>query len=132
MHIKLPDNIEQRDRTINREELEAIFEKGGKYPSIKEQLVLKAHEITSKTKVIYDSDELSIFIGADQTGHYLSCFNKTNEEIELELPLKALNINNSQSAYCVLTATNLVVIDNMLTLNIPDQGILLVKLSDEE
>ena len=132
MHIKLPENIEQQERIINRQELEQIFEKGGKYPSIKEQLVLKAHEITTKTRVIYDSNELSIFIGQDQTGHYLSCFNKTNEEIELELPLKALNITNGQNAYCVLTATDLVVLDSILTLNIPDEGILLVKLTDEE
>ena len=132
MYIKLTEDIRQQDRLINRQELESIFEKGGKYPSIKEQLVLKAHEITTKTKVIYDSDELSIFIGQDQTGHYLSCFNKTNEEIELELPLKALNIQKEQNAYCVLTATDLIVLDKVLNLNIPDEGILLVKLTDEE
>lgn len=132
MYIKLTEDIQQEDRLINRQELEAIFEKGGKYPAIKEQLVLKAHEITAKTKVIYDSEELSIFIGQDQTGHYLSCFNKTSEEMQVELPLKALSIEKEQNAYCVLTATDLVILDKVLTLNIPDEGILLVKLTDEE
>ena len=132
MYIKLPKGTKSENRIINRQELEAIFEKGGKYPSIKEQLVLKAHEITTKTKVVYESKEVDIFIGEDQTGHYLSCFNKIDEEIVLELPLEVLDMTKQQSAYCVLTATNLVIIDDTLTLTIPDQGILLVKLSEEE
>ncbi len=131
MYIKIEKDIELKDKLIDRKVLEEIFEKGGKYPAIKEQLVLKAHEITTKTKLIYECEEVSVFLGEDKTGHYLSCFNKTSEEVILELPLEVLQLNHPQNAYCVLTATELAVVDDKLVLNIPDEGILLVKLTDE-
>ena len=130
-HIQLPEILPTLQHDINREELKAIFEEGGKYPSIKEKLILKAHEITDHTKLVYDSKELAVLCSNDSTGVYLSCFNKTEEEIKLEVPLTALELSGKHSAYCVLTAEELIVLDERLTLFIPDLGILLVKLTKQ-
>ncbi len=131
IHIQLPETLTIVDSHINKEELTAIFEKGGKYPSIKEQLILKAHEISNTTKMIYDSKELTILSSEDETGKYLSLFNKIEEEIRLELPLSALELEEKCSAYCVLTAEDIDVSEEVLRLLIPAEGILLVKLTPE-
>lgn len=131
MYIQLPSILEVVDSHINKEELTAIFERGGKYPSIKEQLILKAYEISDATKMIYDSAEMTILSSEDQTGKYLSLFNKTKEDIKLELPLSALALEEKCSAYCVLTAEEIDVSEDVLKLMIPDGGILLVKLIPE-
>ena len=131
IHIQLPETLQIVEGNINREELKAIFEKGGKYPSIKEQLILKAHEITETTRIVYDSKALTVLSGKDQTGMYLSCFNKTEEDITLEVPLATLDLKEEQNAYCVLTAEELVILDKKLTLLIPDEEILLVKLTTQ-
>lgn len=131
IHIQLPETLKIVDSHINKEELTAIFEKGGKYPSIKEQLILKAYEISNTTKMIYDSKELTILSSEDETGKYLSLFNKIEEEIRLELPLSALELEEKCSAYCVLTAEDIDVSEELLRLLIPAEGILLVKLTPE-
>lgn len=131
IHIQLPSTLEVVDSHINKEELRAIFERGGKYPAIKEQLILKAYEISDATKMIYDSKEVTILSSEDQTGKYLSFFNKIEEEIKLELPLSALELEEKCSAYCVLTAEEIDVSEDLLRLMIPDGGILLVKLTPE-
>lgn len=131
IYIELPSILDVVDSHINKEELAAIFERGGKYPSIKEQLILKAYEISDTTKMIYDSKEITILSSEDQTGKYLSFFNKTREDIQLELPLSALALKEKCSAYCVLTAEEIDVSEDLLRLLIPDGGILLVKLIPE-
>ena len=131
IHITLPKTLAIVEGRINKEELEANFEKRGKYPSIKEQLILKAYEITDTTKMVYDSKELTVLSSEDQTGTYLSCFNKTEEEIRLEIPLSALALEEKYSAYCVLTAEEIDISEDILRLMIPDEGILLVKLTPE-
>ena len=129
--IQLPKTPIAAEGHINQEELEAIFNKAGKCPSIKEQLFLKAYEITDTTKMIYDSKHLTILSSQDQTGTYLSCFNKTQEEIKLKIPLLALTLEKKYNAYCVLTAEAIDISDDTLKLRIPDEGLLLVKLKPE-
>nr|WP_302596826.1 hypothetical protein [uncultured Cellulosilyticum sp.] len=119
-----------RDK-ITEKEIEAFFKAGGKAPSIKEQLILKAFEITEDTKVFFETDEVILLYSSDQTGTYLSCFNKTADTISIEIPISAMNLVGKYIAYCVLTAEEISV-DNTLSLQIPDGGILLVKLLKED
>lgn len=112
---------------ITAQEIEAFCKAGGKAPSIKEQLILKAFEITEDTKVFFETDEVILLYSSDATGTYLSCFNKTNEQIHVEIPLSAMNLDGKFVAYCVLTAEELSV-DHTLSLQIPEGGVLLVKL----
>lgn len=127
--IIVPKTLEISGKKVSQKDVEAYFEKGGKAPSIKEQLVLKAFEITEETKVLFESEEVILLYSQDQTGTYLSCFNKTNEQVDLELPLSAMNLQESYMAYCVLTAEELGILKDILVLVIPDGGVLLVKLT---
>lgn len=127
--VIVPKTFEIAGRKVTKEEVEAYFEKAGKAPSIKEQLVLKAFEITQETRVFFESEEVILLYSDDQTGIYLSCFNKTREEVSLEIPLSALRLEEDYTAYCVLTAEELGILKETLTLMIPDSGVLLVKLT---
>lgn len=127
--VIVPTTLEMSGKTVNKQQVEAFFEKAGKAPSIKEQLVLKAFEITEETRILFESEEIILLYSDDNTGIYLSCFNKTREEVSLELPLSALGIKEDYTAYCVLTAEELGILKDTLNLQIPDSGILLVKLT---
>lgn len=116
---------------ITEQEIEDIFKAGGKAPSIKEQLILKAFEITQDTKVFFETDEVILLYSSDETGTYLSCFNKTLEAMSVEIPLSAMHLGGKYIAYCVLTSEEISV-DNTLSLQIPEGGVLLVKLLKEE
>lgn len=126
--IIIPKVIEISDNNISIEKIENYFENAGKAPSIKEQLIIKAYEITQKTKLLYETDEIAALYSKDETGTYLSCFNKTSTQISLELPLSALHLEGEHIAYCVLTAEEIGILDNNLVLQIPDGSVLLVKL----
>ena len=47
--IIIPKTIEEPDDNISIEKIENYFDYVGKAPSIKEQLIVKAYEITQKT-----------------------------------------------------------------------------------
>lgn len=127
--ITIPKVLELSGKKVYKEQVETYFMKAGKAPSIKEQLVLKAFEITEETKVLFESEEVTLLYSEDHTGVYLSCFNKTQEEVSLELPLSAIHLTGNYTAYCVLTAEELGLLNDTLKLQIPDSGILLVKLT---
>lgn len=126
--IIIPKTIEEPDDNISIEKIENYFDYVGKAPSIKEQLIVKAYEITQKTKLLYESDEVAVLYSKDETGTYLSCFNKTATAIDLEIPLSAMHLEGECMAYCVLTAEEISILDNDLVLQIPDGSVLLVKL----
>ncbi len=130
-HIVVPKEAKVIKNNITALEIEAFFKAGGKAPSIKEQLILKAFEITEDTKVFFETNEVILLYSSDQTGTYLSCFNKTAEELNVEIPLSAMNLEGNYIAYCVLTAEEISV-DQMLSLQIPQGGVLLVKLLKED
>ena len=92
---------------------------------------MKAFEITEDTKVFFETDEVILLYSSDQTGTYLSCFNKTAETVNVTIPLSAMNLEGKYIAFCVLTAEKISV-DHTLNLQIPDGSILLVKLVAEE
>lgn len=127
--VFVPKTLEVIGKKVSKEQVETYFETAGKAPSIKEQLVLKAFEITGETRILFESEEVILLYSQDQTGIYLSCFNKTREEVNLELPLSVLGIEQDYTAYCVLTAEELGILKETLTLIIPDSGVLLVKLT---
>ncbi len=112
---------------ITEKEIADFFKASGKAPSIKEQLILKAFEITEDTKVFFETDEVILLYSSDQTGTYLSCFNKTANTVYVDIPLSAMQLEGKYIAYCVLTAEELSV-DDTLSLQIPDGGVLLIKL----
>lgn len=126
--IIIPETIEISDDNISIEKIENYFENVGKAPSIKEQLIVKAYEITKKTKLLYESDEVAVLYSKDETGTYLSCFNKTTTAMSLEIPLSVMHLEEEHLAYCVLTAEEIGILDNNLVLQIPDSSVLLVKL----
>lgn len=126
--IIIPKTVEISDDNISIERIENYFENAGKAPSIKEQLIIKAYEITQKTKLLYETDEVAVLYSKDETGTYLSCFNKTTAGISLEIPLSALHLEGAYIAYCVLTAEEISILDNNLVLQVPDGSVLLVKL----
>lgn len=129
-NIIVPKEAKVIRNNITQSEIEEIFKAGGKAPSIKEQLILKAFEITEDTKVFFETDEAVLLYSSDQTGTYLSCFNKTGDAMSVEIPLSAMNLEGKYIAYCVLTAEEISA-DNTLSLQIPDGGVLLVKLLPE-
>lgn len=126
--IIIPKIVEISDDNISIEKIENYFENAGKAPSIKEQLIIKAYEITQKTKLLYETDEVAVLYSKDETGTYLSCFNKTTAGISLEIPLSALHLEGAYIAYCVLTAEEISILDDHLALQVPDESVLLVKL----
>lgn len=126
--VSIPAQPSYVEKSVNQDKIKAYFEKGGKAPSIKEQLILKAYEITDTTKVFYESEDVILLYSTDEAGTFLSCFNKTQEHILLELPLATLHLTGEYSAYCVLTAESICVLNETLNLQIPDSGVLLVKL----
>lgn len=130
-NIIIPKQLDYQEHVVSQDKIKAYFEKGGKAPSIKEQLILKAYEITASTKVFYDSEDIILLYSTDEKGTFLSCFNKTNSEISLELPLSTVHLSGNYTAYCVLTAESIYVPDETLKLIIPDGGVLLVKLIPE-
>ena len=81
--IVIPKTIGGSDQHISIEKIENYFENAKKAPSIKEQLIVKAYEITKKTKLLYESDEVAVLYSKDETGTYLSCFNKTASAMSL-------------------------------------------------
>ena len=113
---------------VTKQQIEVYFEDGGKAPSIKEQLILNAFEITDRTKILYESEEVTLLYSEDQTGIYLSCFNKTDEEIAIDIPLSIMDLKQAYRAYCVLTSEEIGILNDELMLQIPDGGVLLVKL----
>lgn len=126
--IVIPKTVEVADSNISIERIENYFEDGGKAPSIKEQLIIRAYEITQKTKLLYETSEVAVLYSKDETGTYLSCFNKVNTEMNLEIPLSALHLEGQHRAYCVLTAEEIRILEDTLELQIPDGSVLLVKL----
>ena len=126
--ITIPKTAENAKRCVTMQQIEDYFKDGGKAPSIKEQLIAKAYEITEETKVLYDSEEVAILYSEDPTGIYLSCFNKMGEELVIDIPLSIMNLEKTYRAYCVLTSKEIGVLNNTLMLQIPDGGVLLVKL----
>lgn len=129
-NIIVPKEAKVIRNNITQNEIETIFKTGGKAPSIKEQLILKAFEITEDTKVFFETDEAVLLYSSDQTGTYLSCFNKTDDAMSVEIPLSAMNLEGRYIAYCVLTSEEISA-DNTLSLQIPEGGVLLVKLLPE-
>ena len=130
--IIIPKTIEGFDEQIGIERIENYIENAGKAPSIKEQLIMKAYEITKRTKLLYETDEVAVLYSKDETGVYLSCFNKTTQDISLEIPLITMHLEGNHIAYCVLTAEEIGILDHTLVLHIPDGSILLVKLIKKE
>ncbi|WP_054742283.1 hypothetical protein [Cellulosilyticum ruminicola] len=116
---------------VTTQEIEEYFKAGGKAPSIKEQLILKAFEITQDTKMFFETEDVILLYSSDKTGTYLSCFNKKAEETSVEIPLSAMKLEGKYIAYCVLTSEEISV-DDVLSLQIPDGGVLLVKLLKED
>jgi len=130
--IRIPETVEISNDNISIEKIEKYVENAGKAPSIKEQLIIKAYEITKKTKLLYETDEVAVLYSKDETGIYLSCFNKTTAGLTLEIPLAAMQVEGGHIAYCVLTAEEISILDNSLVLQIPDGSVLLVKLIKKE
>lgn len=115
-------------KRVDKQQIEMYFEDGGKAPSIKEDLILRAYEITEETKVLYETEDLVILYSEDHTGIYLSCFNRTTEEIVIDILTSILNLKKAYRAYCVLTSEEIGILNDILMLQIPDGGVLLVKL----
>lgn len=130
--ITIPKVLEVVEQKIDKNQMEGFFKKATKAPSIKEQLILKAFEITEETKVLFESEEVILLYSEDHTGVYLSCFNKTQEEVVISVPLEAMKLKDEYVAYCVLTAEEVDILKATLNLNIPGSGILLVKLTKVE
>ncbi|MBE6022048.1 MAG: hypothetical protein E7231_02290 [Cellulosilyticum sp.] len=126
--IIIPKVLEGAQECVTMSQIEAYFEDGGKAPSIKEQLVAKAYEITEATKILFESEELVVLYSEDATGIYLSCFNRLNEEMVIDIPLSVMNIKDEYRAYCVLTSKEIGILNETLMLQIPEGGTLLVKL----
>lgn len=126
--IMIPKTAESTHECVTIQRVETYFEDGGKAPSIKEQLILKAYEITDETRVLYESEDLAILYSEDYTGIYLSCFNKTNEDMIIDIPLFIMSLKKEYRAYCVLTSEEIGILNDTLMLQIPDGGVLLVKL----
>ena len=130
-NVIVPNEVKVIRNNITQTEIKTYFQAGRKAPSIKEQLIMKAFEITEDTKVFFETDEVILLYSSDQTGTYLSCFNKTAETVNVTIPLSAMNLEGKYIAFCVLTAEKISV-DHTLNLQIPDGSILLVKLVAEE
>ena len=126
--IIIPKTAECTQKCVTKQQIETYFEDGGKAPSIKEQLIVKAYEITEETKVIYESKELVVLYSEDSTGIYLSCFNRSDEEMAVDIPLSIMDLKKEYRAYCVLTSEEIGILNDVLMLQIPDGGVLLVKL----
>lgn len=126
--IIIPRTLTTKKEVITKEQIEGSLIAAGKAPSIKEQLILKAYEITDKTELLYNTLEVALLYSSDATGIYLSCFNKLEVNLSVELPLSAMNLDGKYAAYCVLTGEEISVLDNKLNLEIPDRGVLLVKI----
>lgn len=126
--IMIPKTAEHTKKNVTMQQIETYFEDGGKAPSIKEQLIVKAFEITEETKVLFESDELVILYSEDQTGIYLSCFNRVSEEVVIDIPLSVMELEKEYRAYCVLTSEEIGILNDVLMLQVPDGGVLLVKL----
>lgn len=126
--IIIPEHIRCTQECVTKQQIEVYFEDGGKAPSIKEQLIVKAFEITDRTRVLYESEEVALLYSEDQTGIYLSCFNKTDEEVAIEIPMAILELKQEYRAYCVLTSEEIGILNEEMMLQIPDGGVLLVKL----
>lgn len=130
--IIIPKAVEfaQKDQgqCVTLEQIEAYFEDGGKAPSIKERLITRAFEITKETKILFESEDVVLLYSEDETGIYLSCFNRTNDELALDIPLSIMNLQKEYRSYCVLTTEEIGILNDILMLQIPDGGVLLVKL----
>lgn len=129
--ICIPSKVTFEERLINKEKIKTYFESSGKVPSIKEQMVLRAYEITGTTKVVYDNEDITLLYSTDETGTFLSCFNKRQEALQIELPLETIHLEGNYTAYCVLTAEPIYILQGVLSLQVPDSGILLVKIIPE-
>ena len=130
--IIIPKTAEfaQKDQAkyVSLAQLETYFEDGGKAPSIKERLITRAFEITKETRILFESEEVVLLYSEDETGIYLSCFNRTNDELALDIPLSIMNLQKEYRSYCVLTTEEIGILNDILMLQIPDGGVLLVKL----
>ncbi len=130
--IIIPKTAEfaQKDKAqcVTQKQIETYFEDGGKAPSIKERLIIRAFEITDETRVLFESEEVVLLYSEDETGIYLSCFNRTNDELALDIPLSIMNLQKEYRSYCVLTTEEIGILNDILMLQIPDGGVLLVKL----
>lgn len=113
---------------VTLKQIEAYFEDGGKAPSIKERLITRAFEITKETRILFESEEVVLLYSEDETGIYLSCFNRTSDELALDIPLSIMNLQKEYRSYCVLTTEEIGILNDILMLQIPDGGVLLVKL----
>lgn len=127
--VTIPKALELSGKKVDKNQVETFFKKAGKAPSIKEQLILKAFEITEETRLLFESEEVILLYSEDHTGVYLSCFNKMQEEVVVTLPLESMKLKGEYVAYCVLTAEEVDILKETLNLHIPDNGILLVKLT---
>lgn len=126
--IIVPKTAKCTGVTVDSKQIEAYFEDGGKAPSIKEQLILKAYEITNQTQLLYECEEAVLLYSEDATGIYLSCFNKTAEELAIDIPLSIMDLKKEYTAYCVLTCEKIGILNDELDIQIPDGGVLLIKL----
>ena len=113
---------------VTLKQIEAYFEDGGKAPSIKERLITRAFEITKETRILFESQDVVLLYSEDETGIYLSCFNRTSDELALDIPLSIMNLQKEYRSYCVLTTEEIGILNDILMLQIPDGGVLLVKL----
>lgn len=126
--IELPREVKGVARKINKDELIEYLSHGASAPSIKEQLILTAYDIADKTKVFYESETLIVLSSYDQTGTYLSCINKIDTEISVEIPLVAMGLLGHYIAYCVLTGEEIGILDDTLVVQVQPEGMLLIKL----
>ena len=60
--IIIPETVKCTQECVTKQQIEVYFEDGGKAPSIKEQLILKAFEITDRTKILYESEEVGLIL----------------------------------------------------------------------
>lgn len=127
--IIVPKQLQELDKTVSKKDVDAYFKVSKETPSIKEQLVYKAFEITKETKVLFETEEVTLLYSKDSTGIYLSCFSKIKEDVLVEVPLSAMSLEGKYKAYCVLTAEELSITDEMLNMQVPSSGVLLVKLT---
>lgn len=128
----IPKQIQSLEYKVDKEKLKAYLKGVGKIPIIKEELILKAYDMTEVTKVLYDTEEIIILYSKDETGVFISIFNKVQESLQVTFPLSALGLTGDFTAYCVLTAQDLCVLNGEMNLQLPEAGVLLIKLMPYE
>lgn len=131
-NIELPDNMRQKSTDVNIEDLRKYLKQAENRPAIKERLILTMYEITENVKLLYNSDDVAVLDSEDQTGNYLCCINKSDEDINLTLSLPSLGLTKEYTAYCVLNGEDIEVSKKTFKLRIPSLNAILVKMTPVE